>query len=101
MQFHQTFLSDRGPQFNADLWASVSNAFGSKLYLTTYYHPHIEWPFRTFPSPYEIGTKTRTAIQEDVEASSAELVYGITLTVLVISYPFNRQNYPPSELFSN
>lgn len=91
--------SDRGPQFTSDLWASVAELFGTKHHRTTAYHPQANGLVERFHRHMKSALKARltspdwmdelpwvllgirTAPKEDLGASSAELVYGMPLTV--------------------
>ena len=91
--------SDRGSQFTLQLWAAIAQLLGTKLHHTTAYHPqsnglverfhrHLKSAMRarlTGPSwikelPWVL-LGIRTAPNEDLGCSSAELVYGAPLTV--------------------
>jgi transposase InsO family protein len=91
--------SDRGPQFTSQLWSDVATLFGSHLNRTTAYHPQangiVERFHRSMKASLEARLKgpnwadelpwvmlgIRTAPKEDLDTSSAELVYGAPLTV--------------------
>lgn len=91
--------SDRGSQFTSQLWSSVAQLLGTQLHHTTAYHPqsnglverfhrHLKSALRarlTGPSwakelPWVL-LGIRTAPKEDLGCSSAEMVYGLPLTV--------------------
>ena len=91
--------SDRGPQFTSQLWKSISELFGIQLHHTTSYHPqanglverfhrHLKSALRarlTGPNWFQelpwVLLGIRTAPKEDLDCSSAEMVYGAPLTV--------------------
>ena len=91
--------SDRGPQFTSQLWTSLAELYGSKLHHTTAYHPQanglVERFHRHLKSALRARLRTsswadelpwillgiRTAPKDDLQSSSAELVYGSPLTV--------------------
>uniref|UniRef100_A0AAV2JWZ2 Gypsy retrotransposon integrase-like protein 1 n=1 Tax=Knipowitschia caucasica TaxID=637954 RepID=A0AAV2JWZ2_KNICA len=58
--------SDRGAQFTSEVWNAVAGGLGVKLHRTTAYHPQ---------------ANGLTAPKEDLQSSSAELVYGQALRV--------------------
>ena len=91
--------SDRGSQFTSQLWNSISPLLGTKLHHTMAYHlqsnglverfhHHLKYALRaclTGPNWIEelpwVLLGIRTAPKEDLGCSSAELVYGATLSV--------------------
>ena len=91
--------SDRGPQFVSALWTAIAQRLGTKLHRTTAYHPqanglverfhrHLKAALRArLTSPNWIDELPwvlqgiRTAPKDDLQTSSAELVYGAPLTV--------------------
>uniref|UniRef100_A0AAQ4Q920 Gypsy retrotransposon integrase-like protein 1 n=1 Tax=Gasterosteus aculeatus aculeatus TaxID=481459 RepID=A0AAQ4Q920_GASAC len=91
--------SDRGAQFTSELWNAVAQSLGTKLHRTTAYHPQAnglcERFHRSMKASLRAGLKDgnwvdklpwvmlgiRTAPKEDLQSSSAELVYGQPLRV--------------------
>lgn len=91
--------SDRGTQFTSKLWAEMAELLGTKLHHTTAYHPQANGMVERFHRTLKAALMTRltnstwidelpwvllglrTAPKEDLHASSAELVYGATLTL--------------------
>ena len=91
--------SDRGPQFTSQLWSALAELLGTKLHHTTAYHPQANGLVERFHRNLKDALKARlhdanwidelpwvllgirTAPKEDLNASSAELVYGYPLTV--------------------
>lgn len=91
--------SDRGAQFTSQLWSSISELLGIRLHRTTSYHPQSNGLVERFHRHLKSSLKARctgagwyddlpwvllgirTAPKEDLSTSSAELVYGSTLTV--------------------
>lgn len=89
-------VSDRGSQFTANLWNSVAQSLGTQLHRTTAYHPQANGLVERFHRHLKSALRARltgpnwmqqiplgihTAPKEDLGCSSAELVYGATLTV--------------------
>ena len=92
--------SDRGAQFTSQLWTELSELLGTKLHRTTAYHPQANGLVERFHRHLKAALKARltdanwmdalpwvllgirTAPKEDLNTSSAELVYGAPLTVL-------------------
>ncbi|KAL6490077.1 hypothetical protein MHYP_G00004220 [Metynnis hypsauchen] len=91
--------SDRGSQFTSDLWNSVAQGLGVHLHRTTAYHPQANGLCERFHRSMKAALRAslrdegwidrlpwvmlglRSAPKEDLQASSAELVYGQTLRV--------------------
>ena len=91
--------SDRGPQFTSGLWNTVAESLGTKLHRTTAYHPQANGLCERFHRSMKAALRAslkdgnlvdrlpwvmlglRTAPKEDLQASSAELVYGQPLRV--------------------
>ncbi len=91
--------SDRGVQFTSQLWSDMSELLGIKLHRTTAYHPQANGLVERFHRHLKSALRARlngpnwidelpwillgirTAPKEDLETSSAELVYGAPLTV--------------------
>lgn len=91
--------SDRGSQFTSELWSILSQLNGTRLHRTTAYHPQSNGLVERFHRHLKSSLMARldgpnwldelpwvllgirTAPKEDLECSSAELVYGAPLTV--------------------
>ena len=91
--------SDRGSQFTSDLWSAVAQLLGTQLHRTTAYHPQANGLVERFHRHLKQALRARltgpdwsdelpwvllgirTAPKEDLNSSSAELVYGAPLTV--------------------
>ncbi|KAL7870755.1 hypothetical protein SRHO_G00082520 [Serrasalmus rhombeus] len=91
--------SDRGVQFTSELWNAVAGSLGVKLHRTTAYHPQSNGLCERFHRSLKASLRAslkdnswadklpwvmlgiRTAPKEDLQASSAELVYGQPLRV--------------------
>ncbi|XP_055502384.1 protein NYNRIN-like [Leucoraja erinacea] len=110
--------SDRGPQFTSELWSAMARLLGVQLHHNTAYHPQANGLVERFHRQLKAALKARltgpdwmdelpwvmlgirTAPKEDLASSSAELVYGSTLTVpgeFVPSAP-EQQETPSSTL---
>ena len=93
--------SDRGSQFVSELWRHFSTFLGVELHQTTAYHPQANGLVERFHRDLKASLRTRlkttgdnwtdqlpwvllglrTAFKEDLQTSSAELVFGEPLTV--------------------
>ena len=91
--------SDRGPQFTSAIWASLYHALGIHLHHTTAFHPQANGLVERFHRHLKSALMARltgpdwvaellwvllgirTAPKEDLNCSSAELVYGTPLSV--------------------
>ena len=91
--------SDRGAQFTPELWSAVAQSLGVKLHHTTAYHPQANGLCERFHRSMKAALRAslkdsnwvdklpwvllgiRTAPKEDLQSSSAELVYGQPLWV--------------------
>jgi cleavage and polyadenylation specificity factor subunit 1 len=91
--------SDRGSQFTSELWTSLTKLLGVRHCRTTAYHPQSNGLVERFHRHLKAALRARlqgpnwmdelpwillgirTAPKEDLATSSAELVYGQTLTV--------------------
>lgn len=91
--------SDRGPQFTSELWTAVAESLGMKLHRTTAYNPQGNGLCERFHRSLKAALRAsltdsnwadrlpwimlglRSAPKEDLQASSAELVYGQPLRV--------------------
>lgn len=113
--------TDQGRQFESELFRELSKLMGSERQRTTPYHPcangMIERFHRTLKSALTaklnipnwtehlptILLGLRTSTKEDLNSSSAELVYGTTLRIPgQMIFTANKQNeLPQSEFLSN
>ena len=91
--------SDRGAQFTSALWSTISQQLGCELHHTTAYHPQANGLVERFHRTMKAALKARltgpnwfdelpwvllglrTAPKDDLQSSSAELVYGEPLIV--------------------
>lgn len=91
--------SDRGPQFTSELWSTVAEHLGVKVHRTTAYNPQGNGLCERFHRDMKASLRAsltdsswadrlpwvmlglRSAPKEDLQASSAELVYGQPLRV--------------------
>uniref|UniRef100_A0A674MZJ6 Gypsy retrotransposon integrase-like protein 1 n=1 Tax=Takifugu rubripes TaxID=31033 RepID=A0A674MZJ6_TAKRU len=91
--------SDRGSQFTSELWTSVGESLGVKLHHTTAYHPQANGMCERFHRSMKAALRAslkdsswvdrlpwvllglRTAPKDDLQCSSAEMVYGEPLRV--------------------
>ena len=91
--------SDRGKQFTSELWAILSQLHGTRLHRTTAYHPQSNGIVERFHRHLKsaliarlngpnwidelpwVLLGIRTVPKEDLDCSSAEMVYGSPLTV--------------------
>ena len=91
--------SDRGTQFTSELWAKTAQLLGSQLHHTTAYHPQANGLVERFHRQLKAALRARltdcnwvdelpwvllgirTCPKEDLNCSSAELVYGTPITV--------------------
>ena len=92
-----TITTDRGSQFESNLWKEIINLLGSRRTRTAAYHPQANGLVERFHRQLKAALKTlpdpsswfeslplvllgiRTSIKEDLQASAAEMVYGTTL----------------------
>ena len=92
-----TIVTDRGRQFESQLWSSLMSLLGSKRSWSTAYHPQtngtVERLHRQLKAALRAQTNSdtwmdtlplallgiRIAIKEDLKATTAEMVYGTTL----------------------
>ena len=102
--------SDRGPQFTSAMWSTISSQFGIQLHRTTAYHPQanglVEWFHRTLKASLKARLSSpnwvdelpwvllgiRVVPKDDLQTSSAELVYG---EPLMIPNDFTSSNSTP------
>ena len=91
--------SDRGKQFTSQIWTELSKIFGTQLHYTTAYHPQANGLVERFHRQLKSSLRARlngpdwvdelpwvllgirTQPKEDLQTSSAELVYGAPLTL--------------------
>ncbi|KAK3797489.1 hypothetical protein RRG08_040971 [Elysia crispata] len=109
--------SDRGPQFTSALWNEVANKLGIQVHRTTAYHPQSNGLVERFHKTLKAALKARlqgprwtdelpwvllglrTVPKEDLDTSSAELVYGEPLTVPGEFVNPNSRLHPSNNLF--
>ncbi len=110
--------SDRGAQFTSKIWSALCELYGAKLHLTTAYHPQSNGIVERFHRHLKSALKAsledkghswtdhlpwvllgiRTALKEDLKASSAELVFGQPLRVPGDFMPQKLDIEPKEEL---
>ena len=92
-----TIATDRGRQFQSTLWQQLMQLLGSKCIRTTSYHPIANGLIERFHCQLKASLKCssnsvkwtdslpqvllgiRTAVKDDLQCTTAELVYGTTL----------------------
>ena len=92
-----TIVTDRGRQFESNLWSALMTLLGSKRARTTAYHPQSNGMVERFHRQLKAALKAqptpsawmdslplvllgiRTALKEDTRATAAEMVYGTTI----------------------
>ena len=92
-----TIVSDRGRQFESNLWAKLAQLLGATKQRTTAYHPQANGMVERLHRQLKAALKchassaswmdalplvllgVRTALKEDFNCTTAELVYGTTL----------------------
>ena len=92
-----TIVTDRGRQFESQLWNTLMTLLGSKQARTTAYHPQTNGMVERFHRQLKAALKAqpnpmswmdtlplvllgiRTALKEDISSTAAEMVYGTTL----------------------
>ena len=92
-----TIITDRGRQFESQLWNNLMSLLGSKRSRTTAYHPQTNGMVERFHHQLKAALKTqtnpdawmdslplillgiRTALKQDISSTAAEMVYGTTL----------------------
>ena len=107
--------SDRGPQFTSDLWEAVASCLGMQVHRTTAYHPQANGLVERFHRSLKASLRAtltdaewvdklpwvmlgiRTAPKDDLQCSSAELVYGQTLRVPGDFLPDPTQPWSPTQ----
>ena len=108
--------SDRGSQFISQLWSSIHQLLGIRLHHTTAYHPQANGLVERFHRQLKTALMTRltganwvdelpwvllgirTTPKEDINCSTAELVYGSPLTVPGDFIPGTNEPPNPSSL---
>ena len=92
-----TVITDRGRQFESNLWSQLNQLFGIHKQRTTAYHPAANGMVERFHRQLKAALKChsnpqqwidslplvllgiRTALKHDLKCTTAELVYGVTL----------------------
>ena len=92
-----TIVTDRGRQFESQVWNSLMTLLGSRRARTTAYHPQTNGMVERFHRQLKAALKAqpqphlwidalplvllgiRTALKEDIASTAAEMVYGTTL----------------------
>lgn len=92
-----TIVTDRGRQFESNLWKALMTLLGSKRARTTSYHPQSNGMVERFHRQLKAALKAqpnpsswmdslplvllgiRTALKEDTRSTAAEMVYGTTI----------------------
>ena len=92
-----TIITDRGRQFESQLWNNLLSMIGCKRSRTTSYHPqtngmverfhrHLKSAIKAQPNPNAwmdtlplILLGIRTSLRQDINSTAAEMVYGTTL----------------------
>ena len=92
-----TIITDRGRQFESQLWNNLMSLLGTKRSRTTSYHPQANGMVERFHRQLKAALKAqptpdtwmdtlplillgiRTALKEDLNSTTAEMVYGTTL----------------------
>ena len=92
-----TVMTDRGSQFESSLWEKLMQLLGTKRLRTTAYHPisnglierfhrQLKASLKAHPTPTNwidslpmVLLGIRTALKDDIQCTTAELVYGTTL----------------------
>ena len=112
----QEMSSDRGPQFTSKLWSAICKLLGTHLNKTTAYHAQANGLVERFHRRLKDSLKSkltgpnwmdqlpwvllgiRSEPKEDLEASTAELVYGSPLTVPGDFVPFSDSEPKPEDI---
>ena len=92
-----TVITDRGRQFESQLWTNFTSLLGIKRSRTTAYHPQTNGMVERFHRQLKAALKAqpnpnawmeslplillgiRTALKEDINSTTAEMIYGTTL----------------------
>ena len=95
-----TVITDRGRQFESNLWSQLSQLFGIHKQHTTAYHPaansmvkgfyrQLKSALKCYSNPYQwidalplVLLGIRTSLKYDLKCTTAELVCGVTLRLL-------------------
>ena len=115
----ENISSDRGPQFTSQLWSNVCTLLGTQIKQTTAYHPQANGLVERFHRRMKEAIRAklegpnwidqlpwvmlgiRTAPKEDLDTSSAELVYGAPITVPGDFVPGPDPNTNTPEILKN
>ena len=110
--------SDRGAQFTSEVWFATTKLLGIRLHHTSAYHPQanglVEQLHRQLKNALIARIKgpdwadelpwvllgIRTAPKDDLQCSSAKLVYGGPLSVLGDFLPSHSDNFPNAACLS-
>ncbi|ROT66810.1 putative nose resistant to fluoxetine protein 6-like [Penaeus vannamei] len=77
-----TVTTDRGAQFESELWGHLMILLGSKRIRTTAYHPCANGMVETSVDQLPLVLlNVRTLFKEDLQCTIAEMVYGTTLAL--------------------
>ncbi|ROT69405.1 integrase core domain protein [Penaeus vannamei] len=107
----ETVTTDRGAQFESELWRHLMILLGSKRIRTTAYHPcangmverlhrHMKQaltsssPNRWVDQLPHVLLNIQTSFKEDLQCTSAEMVYGTTLALLA-DFLVTASNFKP------
>ena len=108
-----TIITDRGRQFESQLWNKPMTLLGSKRARTTAYHPQTNGMVERFHRQLKAALKAqtnpaawmdtlplillgiRTALKEDISSTTAEMVYGTTLRLPVEFFTASPATSPP------
>nr|XP_027238305.1 uncharacterized protein LOC113829345 [Penaeus vannamei] len=77
-----TVTTDRGAQFESELWRQLMVLLGSKRIRTTAYHPCANGMVERWVDQLpHVLLNIRTSFKEDLQCTAAEMVYGTTLAL--------------------